>query len=227
MGLGRSWNGRQDIYSILDSSSIGPRPCHLLNFGQKFRQSSLLHPLMATQNLPLSLPSLFHGGITLQARGSAWKERLGIMPSKKIVPFIAGFCLGASTFGVVVLFWAMPRDAAQYLKREALLQTPLPFGPSPIPAATGHQGRQGSGLCDKKPKSEFTALSSRVYNEATSQVRNTTHRKKYHLNAMQKGTGGLVDSDRMLLGDIYYNSTSVFGKDRTCTHLLYQCRGFH
>ena len=68
-------------------------------------------------------------------------------------------------------------------------------------------------LCEEEPKTKFSELSSRMYDEATSPVHNTGHHEKYHLNATtQKGNGGLVDSVRMLLGDINYNSTSVFGK---------------
>jgi len=114
---------------------------------------------------------------------------------RNILPFIAGFGLASLLGGVFFGSYSMYQEAGESIRDAP--QTPQTPPPQRI---------------FEEPKSKFNELASRMYDEATSPINNTGHRKKYHLKAMRKGTGGLADSDRMLLGDIYYNSTSVCGK---------------
>lgn len=111
---------------------------------------------------------------------------------RNIVPFIAGF----------VIAWLLGREFSSTLPSQPLSEEQ-------------HRSKFTTQLSNIiYDEAAFTQLSSKIYYEATSpdSLDNTSRRKKYHLNAMPKGNGGLADSDRILLGDIYYNSTSVFGK---------------
>ena len=64
--------------------------------------------------------------------------------------------------------------------------------------------------------SGFDILQKKLYTDATSfnnnnNVNKTTARKKFHLDSSWKrSSGGLNDQDRIALGNLYYNITSLF-----------------
>jgi hypothetical protein len=56
--------------------------------------------------------------------------------------------------------------------------------------------------------SKFDVIKETLYKEASKAAKNT--RKKFTLDGWERGTGGLDDDDRLVLGELYYNATSVF-----------------
>lgn len=150
---------------------------------------SFWRSLVATKQGPKGLGPDRAVGSTAEAARTMVNYR------RNILPFIAGFGLASLLGGVFFGSYSMYQEAGESIRDAP--QTPQTPPPQRI---------------FEEPKSKFNELASRMYDEATSPINNTGHRKKYHLKAMRKGTGGLADSDRMLLGDIYYNSTSVCGK---------------
>mmetsp|Transcript_12054 Transcript_12054/g.17567 ORF Transcript_12054/g.17567 Transcript_12054/m.17567 type:complete len:321 (+) Transcript_12054:219-1181(+) len=55
----------------------------------------------------------------------------------------------------------------------------------------------------------FVMIQNQLYKKATAHV-NTPRRKEFTLSDWSRGTGGLLDSDRLLLGELYRNASSVF-----------------
>ena len=58
-------------------------------------------------------------------------------------------------------------------------------------------------------QNKFDEIRQMLYKEAIK-PKNSGHRSKFSLEGWTKGSGGLVDADRMTLGDLYLNATSVF-----------------
>lgn len=65
--------------------------------------------------------------------------------------------------------------------------------------------------------SAFDEIAKEIYESSNVQQPQNIKRRKFNKNTLdprrgkwRKGTGGLVDSDRLLLGEYYYNASSVF-----------------
>ena len=56
--------------------------------------------------------------------------------------------------------------------------------------------------------SKFDIIKETLYKKASQPAKNT--RKKFTLEGWERGTGGLDDDDRLVLGELYYNAASVF-----------------
>ena len=61
----------------------------------------------------------------------------------------------------------------------------------------------------QEPTSKFDNISMGMYKRAT-QIEAHSNRKNFTLMGWERGSGGLDDDDRELLGKIYLNATSVF-----------------
>ena len=62
---------------------------------------------------------------------------------------------------------------------------------------------------ETKSKSFFDQAQDILYTKAVKPVINS-ERKNFTLEGWERGSGGLQDSDRLLLGELYYNAQSVF-----------------
>jgi hypothetical protein len=69
-------------------------------------------------------------------------------------------------------------------------------------SVVGQQGKSCS------PPHMFDTIQERLYKTASTHV--DKDRKEFTLSSWNRGSGGLDDSDRMLLGELYYNANSVF-----------------
>jgi len=96
-----------------------------------------------------------------------------------------------AALGVVVLF---------YLKTASLV---------PLKAATSSAcGTTTSGLATTSKLSHFDIIQKRTYKKAI-ELADTT-RTRFTLDGWKRGSGGLDDADRRVLGDLYFNANSVF-----------------
>eukprot|EP00557_Chaetoceros_sp_GSL56_P003055 CAMPEP_0176491812 /NCGR_PEP_ID=MMETSP0200_2-20121128/8635_1 /TAXON_ID=947934 /ORGANISM="Chaetoceros sp., Strain GSL56" /LENGTH=299 /DNA_ID=CAMNT_0017889273 /DNA_START=119 /DNA_END=1015 /DNA_ORIENTATION=+ len=73
-----------------------------------------------------------------------------------------------------------------------------------------HQTNNSSGgVLSPIETSKFDIIKQTLYKEA-SNIAKTTRKKITLEEGWKRGTGGLDDTDRMVLGELYYNATSVF-----------------
>jgi len=65
---------------------------------------------------------------------------------------------------------------------------------------------------DKGQFDMFDTVQKKLYEMASKPLNQTSssERKQFTLDGWQRGSGGLSDSDRLLLGELYYKSDSVF-----------------
>ena len=75
-------------------------------------------------------------------------------------------------------------------------------------------------------QNKFDEIRQMLYKEAIK-PKNSGHRSKFSLEGWTKGSGGLVDVDRMTLGDLYLNAKSVFEYGLGNLLLLQRTQVFH